>query len=158
MKKLITFVNRLLNRNSAEINEYFIVYSNPLSISQTTKIVNTMITKFSPNCRPNSISTAPNSTFVKLRFESACMSGEALKNVGEKALDGTPPANPVKSISLNGSQIWPSQEALTSKDDAKTQLIEVLMGQVADLTMMSKIELGDDVISEIKRLKELINE
>jgi len=27
-----------------------------------------------------------------------------------------------------------------------------------DLTMMSKIELGDDVIAEIKRLKEIINE
>jgi hypothetical protein len=42
----------------------------------------------------------------------------------------------------------------------KTQqeLIDLLMNQVADLTMMSKIELGDDVIAEIKRLKELLNE
>lgn len=37
----------------------------------------------------------------------------------------------------------------------KTQdsLIKLLEGQVADLTMMSKIELGDDVIAEIKKLK-----
>jgi hypothetical protein len=27
-----------------------------------------------------------------------------------------------------------------------------------DITMMSKIELGDDVIEEIKRLKQIINE
>jgi hypothetical protein len=27
-----------------------------------------------------------------------------------------------------------------------------------DLSMMSKIELGDDVIAELKRLKEIINE
>jgi hypothetical protein len=27
-----------------------------------------------------------------------------------------------------------------------------------DLTMMSKIELGDDVIAEIKRLKDVIND
>jgi len=32
------------------------------------------------------------------------------------------------------------------------------MSQVADLTMMSKIELGDDVIMEIQRLKTIINE
>ena len=45
-----------------------------------------------------------------------------------------------------------------TKDQAKDELIEVLMNQVADLTMMSKIELGDDVIAEIVRLKEIINE
>ena len=45
-----------------------------------------------------------------------------------------------------------------NKDQAKDKLIEVLMTQVVDLSMMSKIELGDDVISEIKRLKAIINE
>jgi hypothetical protein len=44
-----------------------------------------------------------------------------------------------------------------NKEQAKDQLIELLMGQVIDLSMMSKIELGDDVIAEIKRLKEIIN-
>ena len=44
------------------------------------------------------------------------------------------------------------------KEKAKDQLIELLMSQVIDLSMMSKIELGDDVIAEIKRLKEIINE
>jgi hypothetical protein len=43
-------------------------------------------------------------------------------------------------------------------DQAKDQLIEILETQVVDLSMMSKIELGDDVISEIKRLKAIINE
>jgi len=45
-----------------------------------------------------------------------------------------------------------------SKEEAKTKLIELLMDQVQDLTMMSKIELGDDVIEEIKRLQETINQ
>jgi hypothetical protein len=45
-----------------------------------------------------------------------------------------------------------------SKDEAKDQLIQLLFTQVVDLVMMSKIELGDDVITEIKRLKEIINE
>ena len=42
----------------------------------------------------------------------------------------------------------------------KTQqeLIDLLYSQVVDLSMMSKIELGDDVIEEIKRLKGLLNE
>lgn len=38
-------------------------------------------------------------------------------------------------------------------EEAKDQLIELLENQVMDLTLMSKIELGDDVIAEIKRLK-----
>jgi hypothetical protein len=45
-----------------------------------------------------------------------------------------------------------------SKEQAKDELIKVLEDQVMDLSMMSKIELGDDVISEIKRLKAIINE
>ncbi len=45
-----------------------------------------------------------------------------------------------------------------NKEEAKDALIEVLMNQVIDLSMMSKIELGDDVITEIKRLKAIINE
>ena len=44
-----------------------------------------------------------------------------------------------------------------SKEEAKDELIKVLYSQVVDLTMMSKIELGDDVIEEIKRLKTMIN-
>lgn len=44
-----------------------------------------------------------------------------------------------------------------NKEQAKDALIELLMNQVIDLTIMSKIELGDDVIAEIRRLKELIN-
>ena len=38
------------------------------------------------------------------------------------------------------------------------ELINVLESQVMDLSMMSKIELGDDVIAELKRLKGLLNE
>jgi hypothetical protein len=45
-----------------------------------------------------------------------------------------------------------------SKDEAKDKLIEVLMSQVVDLSTMSKIELGDDVIAEIGKLKTIINE
>ena len=37
------------------------------------------------------------------------------------------------------------------------ELIDVLYTQMIDLSMMSKIELGDDVIAEIKRLKDLLN-
>jgi hypothetical protein len=44
-----------------------------------------------------------------------------------------------------------------SKEQAKDELIELLWIQMIDLSMMSKIELGDDVIAEINRLKEIIN-
>ena len=41
---------------------------------------------------------------------------------------------------------------------AQRELIELLKGQIMDLTMMSKIELGDDVILEWKRLNLIIQE
>ena len=44
-------------------------------------------------------------------------------------------------------------EELKQKIETQKKLIELLEGQVVDLTMMSKIELGDDVIEEIKLLK-----
>jgi hypothetical protein len=44
-----------------------------------------------------------------------------------------------------------------SKEQAKDALIELLYIQMIDLSLMSKIELGDDVIAEIRRLKEIIN-
>ena len=37
--------------------------------------------------------------------------------------------------------------------NTQQELINVLESQVMDLSMMSKIELGDDVIAELKRLK-----
>ena len=42
--------------------------------------------------------------------------------------------------------------------ETQRELINVLYSQVVDLTMMSKIELGDDVIAEIQRLKIKLNE
>ena len=45
-----------------------------------------------------------------------------------------------------------------TKEQIQQQLIELYENQIMDLTMMSKIELGDDVIAEIKRLKGLLNE
>jgi len=44
-----------------------------------------------------------------------------------------------------------------NKEEAKDALIDLLYSQVVDLTMMSKIELGDDVIAEIRKLKQIIN-
>ena len=42
--------------------------------------------------------------------------------------------------------------------ETQKQLIDLYRDQVVDLSMMSKIELGDDVIEEIKRLQNLIKE
>ena len=40
--------------------------------------------------------------------------------------------------------------------ETQQELIDLLYGQVMDLSLMSKIELGDDVIEEIVRLKKAI--
>ena len=42
--------------------------------------------------------------------------------------------------------------------EKQKELIRLYESQIVDLTMMSKIELGDDVIDEIKRLKTELNE
>ena len=47
-------------------------------------------------------------------------------------------------------------QMVSAKMAAQQELINVLMNQVMDLSMMSKIELGDDVIAEIKRLQSLL--
>lgn len=46
---------------------------------------------------------------------------------------------------------------MESQEQANDKLIDLLEGQINELVLMSKIELGDDVIEEIKRLKEIIN-
>ena len=47
---------------------------------------------------------------------------------------------------------------ITQEETIKVQqeLINLLFCQIMDLTMMSKIELGDDVIAEIKRLNNIL--
>ncbi len=45
-----------------------------------------------------------------------------------------------------------------TKEQIQQQLIELYENQIMDLKMMSKIELGDDVIEEIRRLKGLLND
>ena len=44
------------------------------------------------------------------------------------------------------------------KEKAKNELIELYEMQIMDLIMMSKIELGDDVIKKIHELKTIIND
>ena len=47
---------------------------------------------------------------------------------------------------------------MTQLEQKQAELIELLRGQVIDLSMMSKIELGDDVIQKWTQLKEEIEE
>lgn len=60
---------------------------------------------------------------------------------------------------MSGYQDIESDQIRSLKEtiEIQSQLIELLYSQVIDLTMMSKIELGDDVIAEIVRLKRLLN-
>ena len=62
--------------------------------------------------------------------------------------------NKIKKMTEEELQNFP--QMMSSKMAAQQQLIDLLYSQVIDLTMMSKIELGDDVIAEIKRLKDKI--
>ena len=46
---------------------------------------------------------------------------------------------------------------MTKLEQKQAELIELLTSQVVDLSMMSKIELGDDVIEEYNKLVDEIN-
>ena len=61
----------------------------------------------------------------------------------------------IKKMTEEELQNFP--QMISSKMAAQQQLTQLLYNQVVDLTMMSKIELGDDVIAEIKRLNDIIN-
>lgn len=60
-------------------------------------------------------------------------------------------------IDKDFSKKWEPQ--IDKKDQTiqiQQELIDVLYSQVVDLSIMSKIELGDDVITEINRLRDLL--
>ena len=63
-----------------------------------------------------------------------------------------------KEQAMTEEELQNFPQMISTKMAAQQQLIDLLYSQVVDLTMMSKIELGDDVIAEIKRLKDIINE
>ena len=56
------------------------------------------------------------------------------------------------------NQINNQKNVMTELERTQEELITLLKGQIVDLTMMSKIELGDDVIKEICRLQDKIKQ
>ena len=59
---------------------------------------------------------------------------------------------------MNQTEMIESVQKAATVIKTQQELIDLLYSQVVDLTMMSKIELGDDVIAEIKKIKAIINE
>lgn len=57
---------------------------------------------------------------------------------------------------MTQTEIIKSVQKAATLIKAQQELIELLYSQVVDLSMMSKIELGDDVIAEIRRLEDEI--
>ncbi len=75
--------------------------------------------------------------------------------------DGATLCNICNTIIIDGltNDLYCNKHKNMDKDEIigiQKELIDLLMSQVVDLSMMSKIELGDDVIDEIKRLKKLL--
>lgn len=62
-----------------------------------------------------------------------------------------------KTENMTQEEMLQTLNRATKTIEVQQELIDLLYGQVVDLSMMSKIELGDDVIAEIKRLKDSIN-
>ena len=95
-------INKLKRLVGIDVYEYTIFYTDPLSMSDKTKLVNNMITKFYSNCRPNRISVSQQTATID--FQDGCMTAEQLKKVSDNTL-GPKPAD-ISSIKLNGNEVW----------------------------------------------------
>ena len=58
---------------------------------------------------------------------------------------------------MTNKEIQNVPQMVSQKMAAQQELIDLLYSQVVDLSTMSKIELGDDVITEIRRLQTAID-
>ena len=94
-------INKLKRLVGIDVYEYTIFYTDPLSISDRTKLANNMINKFS-GCRPNRISVSQQTATID--FQDGCMTAEQLKKVSDNTL-GPKPAD-ITSITLNGNEVW----------------------------------------------------
>lgn len=99
--KLLTRLKKLIG---ISICEYTIFYQDQLSIGQITQLSQKMINKFGPTCSPNRISVSRQSCTVTTG--SPCLTGNQLKQISDLTL--APSIAEVKSISLDGNQIWPN--------------------------------------------------
>ena len=89
------------------IHFYVVKYENNLTPAQMSLVLYQLITYFSPDCRPANLTVSVST--LSLAFYSGCISGERMKDICEKVLGTTTPTNRVKSVMLDGSQIWPLQ-------------------------------------------------
>ena len=95
-------INKLKRLVGIDVYEYTIFYTDPLSMSDRTKLANNMIIKFYSNCRPNRISVSQQTATID--FQDGCMTAEQLKKVSDNTLGPKPPE--ITSITLNGNEVW----------------------------------------------------
>jgi hypothetical protein len=98
MKKLIRKVKQTLKITNVTC---VIEYTNPLSISQFTALMQNMVNKFPGSCKPSSISGRPNSAFIEVDFREACITEADLIRASDMTLEGIRQSNPVKSVKIN---------------------------------------------------------
>ena len=103
-------------------------------------------------------------SYDKLRFEQGeevhplfIMSMAAMEMGWLIAVEKRDPDAEVEGIAC-GTEEYLNRNLQHDLIKAQQELIELYETQIMDLTMMSKIELGDDVIAEIKRLQDIIKE
>jgi hypothetical protein len=94
-------INKLKKLIGMDVVEYDILYTNTLSLSQRTRLMNNMFMKFPSNCRPSRVSVGQQS--VSITMSSACLTGEQLKKVSDDTL--SPDIADITSIKLNGDVI-----------------------------------------------------
>ncbi|CAB4142251.1 hypothetical protein UFOVP449_8 [uncultured Caudovirales phage] len=85
--------------------QFTIQFANELTAAQKRQLAQRIGDKFYPNCRPESLTVG--SLSIQLEFSQDCMTVDVLKRVIENTFESINQPDPIKTITKNGTQIWP---------------------------------------------------
>ena len=106
MKKLIKKIwEWFFPKVGGPINEFVLYWDGDLTSAQRQILITKMINGFPPYCRPNRLTVSSFATI--LEFTQVCMSGEMVKGIAERTLESNHQPAKVKTVKLNGEQVWP---------------------------------------------------
>ena len=119
MKKLITIiVIALISLGAKAQTEVFTIkFANPLTTAQKQALTSRMITKFTSNCRPQSITVG--TQMCSTQFGQPCMNITTLETITNNTLKDCNCPNPVVEITKNSMRILKDGNVVYKKSKKK---------------------------------------
>ena len=115
MKKLITLIAiALISLGAKAQTEVFTIkFANPLTTAQKQALTSRMITKFTSNCRPQSITVG--TQMCSTQFGQPCMTEVTIKTITEKCLTDNHCANSVIEVTKSSMAVLRNGEVKNKK-------------------------------------------